>query len=147
MGLSALFAGQLKDTGLVRGRERDMDISSLVRFLHQRTGMKLGTEKRGLVECRLGPIAAREKLGGVGELIELLKSDIAHPLWGDVVDAMTTHETFFFRDQEPFEYLRNRLLPALLTARSKLACSIPSSSRDLKAKSIMNSTRVPAGSG
>jgi chemotaxis protein methyltransferase CheR len=35
----------------------------------------------------------------------------------DVIDAMTTHETLFFRDKEPFEYLKRTLLPELLKAR------------------------------
>jgi chemotaxis protein methyltransferase CheR len=71
------------------------------------------------VESRLGPIAAREKLGGVKGLIELLRKSPGHPLVSDIIDAMTTHETLFFRDREPFEFLKRQVLPEILSLRLK----------------------------
>ena len=117
MSLPNFYFGQSTDISSTQGGGVDMDVSFLVSFLRERTGMTVGTDKRGLIENRLGPIAAREKLAGVGDLIRLLKADPDHPLCEDVIDAMTTHETFFFRDLEPFDHLRKVLLPALLNER------------------------------
>jgi chemotaxis protein methyltransferase CheR len=97
--------------------EQKLDLAFLADFLRRKIGMDLGEDKRYLVESRLGPIATREKMAGVSALIDLLKREPGHPLVEDVIDAMTTHETLFFRDKEPFEYLKRTLLPELLKAR------------------------------
>ena len=97
----------------------DADLSFLAGFLKRRIGMELGQDKRYLVESRLSPLAMREKLPGAKGVIDLLKREPGHPIVEDIIDAMTTHETLFFRDKEPFEFLKHKLLPELLQARLK----------------------------
>ena len=84
----------------------------LRKFLKERSGLDLSCEKQYLVESRLVPLARKLGLSGITELVSQIKtgSDIAT----DVVEAMTTNETLFFRDKTPFDHLRNTVLPTLL---------------------------------
>ena len=74
--------------------------------------------KEYLVESRLAPIARREGLANVGELVQRLVSSPNLPLRGVIVDAMTTNETSFFRDVHPWQALREEILPTLFKARA-----------------------------
>ena len=118
MSIPAAGVGPLRKQAEPRALD-DLDLAYLSDFLKKKIGMELGTEKRYLVESRLGPIASREKLPGVRGVLDLLRRDPSHPLVEDVIDAMTTHETLFFRDREPFEHLKRKILPDLLTSRLK----------------------------
>jgi chemotaxis protein methyltransferase CheR len=62
------------------------------------------------------PLARRVGLPGIPELVLKMKSG-AEPLTSDVVEAMTTNETFFFRDKIPFDHLKQTVLPELVQAR------------------------------
>jgi chemotaxis protein methyltransferase CheR len=53
------------------------------------------------------------------ELVARLKAPHAAALVADVVDAMTTNETFFFRDKMPFDHFRDTIMPALMAARTR----------------------------
>src|SRR6185312_8704271 len=74
-------------------------------------------DKQYLVESRLMPLARRAGLSGIAEIVQKMKSG-SEALIADVVEAMTTNETFFFRDKVPFENLRETVLPMLLRARA-----------------------------
>jgi len=81
-----------------------------------RAGIVLGEEHGYLLATRLGPVMRRHGLGNLGELAARLRAPGAEALAGDVTEAMTVNESFFFRDGKPFEHLR-RVLPALAAAR------------------------------
>jgi len=68
------------------------------------------------VESRLIPLARRAGVAGISELVQKMKSG-AEPLIVNVVEAMTTNETFFFRDKVPFEHFSQTIMPTLLEAR------------------------------
>ncbi len=87
-------------------------------FLKTRSGLVLSGEKQYLVESRLMPVARRTGLESLSALIQKLKSGTAGPLEVDVVEAMTTNESFFFRDKTPFDNFTNVMLPALLEKRA-----------------------------
>jgi chemotaxis protein methyltransferase CheR len=78
----------------------------------------LEQEKQYLVEARLSSLAQREGLGSVPELVGRLRQRPDEALTAKVVEAMTTTETYFFRDHKPFEALRREVLPALTLARA-----------------------------
>jgi chemotaxis protein methyltransferase CheR len=63
------------------------------------------------------PLARRVGLAGIAELVQKIKGG-AEALTSEVVEAMTTNETFFFRDKIPFDHLREAVLPALIQARA-----------------------------
>lgn len=90
----------------------------LVDFLNERSGLALGDDKRYLVEARLGPIARRAGIASLSELVVRLARGDDLGLSTAVVEAMTTNETFFFRDGAPFKQFADVMLPALMAARS-----------------------------
>jgi chemotaxis protein methyltransferase CheR len=90
------------------------DFDYLRSLLKERSGLVLSADKQYLAESRLLPVARRNGLNGLNELVEKLKSRAADPIAISVVEAMTTNETFFFRDKIPFEYFRKVIVPALI---------------------------------
>jgi chemotaxis protein methyltransferase CheR len=94
-----------------------LDYEFLRKLLKDRSGLDLSADKQYLVESRLLPLARRANLAGIPELVQKLRSG-GDQLTTQVVEAMTTNETFFFRDKIPFDHLRDYVLPALIQARA-----------------------------
>ncbi len=94
-----------------------LDYDFLRRRLEERSGLVLCGDKQYLVESRLLPIARKAGLGSLDTLIAVLRQNTDDPLMTKVVEAMTTNETFFFRDKTPFETFGSTVLPELLAAR------------------------------
>ncbi len=94
-----------------------VEFEFLRKFLKERSGLDLSVDKQYLVESRLQPMARRMGLSGLDMLIQKIRSGSA-AVADEVVDAMTTNETFFFRDKIPFELLRDVAIPELLAARA-----------------------------
>lgn len=88
----------------------------LARFLKARSGLALGADKQYLLESRLAPIVRREGCADLAALVARLGTLPDGPLADEVVAAMTTNETYFFRDGTPFAHLA-RGLPGLHAAR------------------------------
>jgi chemotaxis protein methyltransferase CheR len=85
-------------------------VSTLVR---ERSGLVLTADKAYLVESRLGPVARRDGFATIDDLVSAIRLRRDSRLIESVVDAMTTNETFFFRDKTPFDILENVVLPDL----------------------------------
>ena len=88
------------------------------RFLKENSEIVLTPEKEYLVEARLAPIQKKLGLSSLAELMNKLRFEPFGALHNEVIEAMTTNETYFFRDVKPFEALRNEVLPDLIDARS-----------------------------
>ncbi len=88
------------------------------RFVKERSGLDLSADKQYLVESRLLPLARRAGLDGIRGLIDKIRAG-APELAVDLVEAMTTNETFFFRDRIPFELFSTVVMPMLMQARSE----------------------------
>jgi chemotaxis protein methyltransferase CheR len=73
----------------------------------------LDDQKDYLLQARLGPLIEREGMGTWEELVKRLNGPGAQPLKQRVIEAVTTHETSFFRDWHPFEAMQAHILPAL----------------------------------
>ena len=96
-----------------------LDYEFLRKVLKERSGLDLSADKQYLVESRLVPLARKAGLAGITELVQkIVKAGSADALTTEVVEAMTTNETFFFRDKIPFDHLKDTMLPALLQARA-----------------------------
>ena len=94
-----------------------LDYEYLRKLLKERSGLDLSADKQYLVESRLVPLARRSGLAGIPELVSRMRSG-ADALTAEVVESMTTNETFFFRDKIPFDHLKDSVLPALAQARA-----------------------------
>jgi chemotaxis protein methyltransferase CheR len=93
------------------------DYEYLCNVLKERSGLMLSADKQYLIESRLLPLARRAGLSGIGELVLKMKAG-ADALVVDVVEAMTTNETFFFRDKIPFDNFKDTVIPDLIKARA-----------------------------
>ena len=93
------------------------DYDYLRKFLKERSGLDLSPDKQYLVESRLLPLARKASLPGIPDLVLKIRNGDGR-LATDVVEAMTTNETFFFRDKIPFDHLRNSIVPGLIQARA-----------------------------
>ena len=71
------------------------DYEYLRKLLKERSGLDLSADKQYLVESRLMPLARKSSLPGIAELVQKMRNG-ANALTGEVVEAMTTNETFFF---------------------------------------------------
>jgi len=89
----------------------------LRKVLRDSSGLDLSADKQYLVESRLLPLSRRAGLSGTGELVEKVKGGSAS-LTTQVVEAMTTNETFFFRDKIPFDLFRLSIMPEMLRTRA-----------------------------
>jgi chemotaxis protein methyltransferase CheR len=94
------------------------DYDYLRKLLKERSGLVLSADKQYLVESRLLPVAHRAGMATLVELVQKLRGVKNEPLLIAVAEAMTTNESFFFRDKLPFEHFRETIMPALLAARA-----------------------------
>lgn len=93
-----------------------LEFDRLRKWLNARSGLALSPDKQYLVDSRLTPVARKHGLRGLGELMRQIDRGEA-AIAVEVVEAMTTNETYFFRDKAPFEHMRDFMLPALMQAR------------------------------
>jgi chemotaxis protein methyltransferase CheR len=103
------------------------------------SGIVLDTEKQYLLEARLAPILRERGLASLQQLSEVLRSAQSSALRTQVVEAMTTNETYFFREPAHYEALRQTVLPELIDLRSgtrKLSCWSAASSAGQEAYSL-----------
>ena len=89
----------------------------LANLLKARSGLIVGQDKIYLLETRLVNILRKEKLADLNGLAERLSRPGADALTRDVVEAMTTNESFFFRDDKPFQHFKAEAVPRLVAAR------------------------------
>lgn len=89
-------------------------------FLEDACGISLGENKQYLVTNRMRRLMDDNKVSNFAELVRILKSGSNRKLKDEVIDAMTTNETFWFRDIYPYDHLKNVLLPQLMGATKTL---------------------------
>jgi chemotaxis protein methyltransferase CheR len=89
----------------------------LQEHVHRESGIVLDSGKQYLVEARLMPIVIRRQLGTVNDLCACMRSWDQRALRWEVVEAMTTNETQFFRDVDLWQGLRTKVLPETVERR------------------------------
>jgi chemotaxis protein methyltransferase CheR len=95
-----------------------LQFAFLCDLLRKRTGVVIDGSKEYLVVARLSPIVRQRKIPSLDTLIDRMRKGLDPTLERDVLSAMMTHETSFFRDKSPFETLRTILLPELIARRA-----------------------------
>lgn len=98
---------------------RAEDLAFVARFVEELCGVVLDDSKAYLVESRLGRLAQDHGCSSYRELCERARRSGDPALRTQIIDAITTHETLFFRDQAPFDALQFRVLPDLIDARTR----------------------------
>ena len=86
-------------------------------LVHRESAIVLAPGKEYLVEARLLPIARSMGLPDVGQLVDSVRSRPSPENTRKIVEALTTNETSWFRDGDPFTALTSTVLPSLLGAR------------------------------
>ena len=94
------------------------DFAFIAQFLKDRSGLIITQDKMYLLETRLSSILRDNGLASLTALVELLRQPGATAVKDQVVDAMTTNETSFFRDNHPFDTLRKSIIPGLIERRA-----------------------------
>jgi len=91
---------------------------SVQSFMHERCGVVLGNDQSYLLEARLGPVASELKFATVHDYVRAAcGAPGASSLVERMIDAMTTHETYFFRDAGFWKALEEHILPRLIHGR------------------------------
>ncbi len=87
-------------------------------FMHREAAIVVEPGKEYLIETRLAPIASERRFESVNDLIHHLRKSAADdPIRTEAISALTTNETYFFRDVAPFHALRDVVLPELVARR------------------------------
>lgn len=89
----------------------------VIDFISKAVGIVLTTEKAYFIEARLSPVLREENIASIDELMTRAERGDRR-LAQRVIDALTTNETFFFRDKAPFDHFRNIIIPELLSRRA-----------------------------
>jgi chemotaxis protein methyltransferase CheR len=89
----------------------------LQEHVYSRSGIVLGEDKHYLFEARLAPILHQFGLGSINDLCALIRATRESEVGRQVVEAMTTNETYFFRDPAHYDAIRTLLLPRLKEER------------------------------
>ena len=98
------------------------EYSELSNYLSTACGIELGDNKQYLVNSRLRSVVSKHGFNSIGDLLLSIKNDGKAVLRQQLIDAMTTHETLWFRDQYPYEALKRMILPELARAHLPNIC-------------------------
>ena len=91
----------------------------LAKYIHSICGVALDSTKTYLIETRLKSMMQQYSCASYMDLYNKVKADRSGNMEKEVVNAITTNETLFFRDASPFELFKHKILPDLIDARSK----------------------------
>lgn len=94
------------------------EIKPLSQYVQQITGIFLDQSKSYLFETRLSSIAEVNGCKSFLDLCQKAKSDSSKRIEKEIIDAITTNETLFFRDKGPFELMQHKLLPEIIDKRA-----------------------------
>mgnify|MGYP006280475011 CR=1 FL=1 len=93
------------------------ELKTLSKYIYSIAGIYLDESKGYLVESRLNPLLVAFNLSSFSELYYQAKTDPSKELEKHIIDAISTNETFFFRDNTPFDLLRFKIVPELIDAK------------------------------
>ncbi len=90
------------------------EFTNFSKYILDISGIALGTGKEYLLETRLGPMIKKLECQSYGDLLYKVKLDRSKKLEHEIINAISTNETYFFRDQSPFRLLQFKILPDLI---------------------------------
>jgi chemotaxis protein methyltransferase CheR len=93
----------------------DDALSFVCTLVRDRSAIELEASKSYLIEARLAPLAKQHGFPSPSDFIEGVRTKRRPDLERSMIEAMTTNETTFFRDLHPFEALRTKVVPEIIT--------------------------------
>ncbi len=93
------------------------ELQWLQSLLDTTTAIQLDAARSGRVGMRLAPVAQRAGVASVSELIALARRERRGPLVDEIIDAIATHETSWFRDSDPWKVLARLVVPEVIARR------------------------------
>jgi len=93
------------------------EYKAISEYIYELSGVALEANKTYLVEARLGPLVEAYGCATFSEFYHRAKADHSRTTQNGIIDAITTQETFFFRDMSPFELLQYKILPELIDVK------------------------------
>lgn len=103
-----------------RDKVDQVEFDQFRQFLEDACGISLGDNKQYLVTNRMRRLMDDHKIANFGDLVRTLKHGLNRKLKEQVIDAMTTNETFWFRDVYPYDHLKNNLFAQLMSGNNKM---------------------------
>ncbi len=82
------------------------------------SGISLGVGKEYLLETRLTPLMSTLNCSSYARLLQKAKADIKKKIENQIIDAISTNETYFFRDKTPFDLLQYKIIPDLIDQKT-----------------------------
>lgn len=89
-------------------------MKALATILRDQSGLIVSMDKQYLIETRLRPVMATHKISDWDALIQQISGQQNNAVIQDIVEAMTTNETLFFRDPTVFKYVEETILPEIM---------------------------------
>lgn len=104
-------------------------------LLYERSGLVITPDKSYLLDSRLTPVARKWNFTSLEMMTLHLRALPEEKLIKDIVEAMTTNETSFFRDSRPFQMFQDAILPAMMERRAsrktiRIWCAASSSGQE-----------------
>jgi chemotaxis protein methyltransferase CheR len=94
------------------------DIKAISKYILDISGINLDESKAYLVETRLGGLTKEYGCSSYRELCSIAKADSKNTIANEIINAISTNETLFFRDKGPFEVLQHKILPDLIDMKT-----------------------------
>ncbi|MCK5164330.1 MAG: protein-glutamate O-methyltransferase CheR [Desulfobacula sp.] len=113
------------------------EFKNFSKYILDISGIALDVGKEYLLETRLNPLTNKLECSSYSELLQKAKTDFKKEIENEIIDAISTNETYFFRDKSPFELLQHKILPDLIDKRSQ---KNPSLKPTIRLWSAANST-------
>ena len=103
----------------------DKEVAAFSKYILDISSIYLDKSKGYLLETRLKKMLDQTGSKSYGALLDNIRADSTEKLKKGLIDAISTNETFFFRDDVPFNLLRNKIIPDLIDLRKKQHPSRP----------------------
>jgi chemotaxis protein methyltransferase CheR len=105
-------------------KDKTDDIKEISKYILDISGINLDESKAYLIETRLGGLIKEYECSSYKELRSKAETDSNKTIENKIIDAISTNETLFFRDREPFEVLQHKILPDLIDRRTEKASGL-----------------------
>ena len=95
------------------------EFSLFSKYILDISGIALDAGKEYLLETRLNPLVNQLGCTNYAQLLQMAKTDFKKEIENEIIDAISTNETYFFRDKTPFELLKYKIFPDLIDKRAQ----------------------------